>query len=231
MVYNNYAISYARKKLYLKSKEPKEGFEKVTYGTDNKVTYHKYVDKIAGVLTSVEVKEVTFQNRKLHFFEVSLVDNDTTNKVSVSLKNASGRYTDEVCNLVGALRGADFGEEVTLTVTSTEGKNGKEYLNVYINYVNRFNDNNKGLSTGYIPYEEIPRAIKEEDPLLGTTYDWKPVERFYAGLIAKLVAKTAPTATTTPAATTTGTATAPKKESSIEEGVGLLDDMSDDLPF
>ena len=38
MNYNNYSISASKGKLYLKSKTPQEGYEKVTYGANGENT-------------------------------------------------------------------------------------------------------------------------------------------------------------------------------------------------
>lgn len=190
MTYNNYSVSFSRGKLYLKSKEPQEGFEKVTYGTDNKVTYHKYADRIQGVLTKVESKEIAKDNKKLQFFEVTLIDGDTINRVSVPLKNAKGNYTDEVKAFVSSLNAAEFGQKVSISISkSVSEKDGKDYLNIYINYLERLGENGKPTSTGYIPYNEIPRAIKEEDEDLGVSWNWKPVNKFYATKIKEIESK------------------------------------------
>lgn len=187
MQYNNYSISAGKGKLYLKSKTAQEGYEKVTYGTNGEnVTYHKYVDLIKGVPSNFEVKEIQHEGKTLKFLELTLTDGDTSNKVSVPLKNSKGGYTDEVRNLLSAMNGLDLGEEITLTVKSntTTGKNGKDYknLNIYINYVNRLGENGKGLSTGFIPYNDIPAP--EQKVVAGdTVYDWTPqTEFFYAKL-------------------------------------------------
>ena len=193
MDYNNYSISLGKGKLYLKSAEPKEGYEKVTYGTDNKITYHQYVNSIKGVLKYFDTKEVDYQNKKLSFLEVSLIDGDTSNKVSVPLKNSKGNYTDEVKALTSALNSAEIGQEVTLSAvkSTTVAKNGKEYtnLNIYINYVNKLGENGKGLSTGFISFDEIPKPEKEDDEDLGVTWNWKPVNKYYAQKIKELQAK------------------------------------------
>lgn len=194
MTYNNYSISLGKGKLYMKSSEPKEGYEKVTYGTDNKITYHKYENSIKGNLKYFDTKEVEFQGKKLAFLEVSLIDGEISNKVSVPLKNSKSNYTDEVKALVSALNSAEIGEEVTLSAvktTSTSAKNGKEYtnLNIYINYVNKLGENGKGLSTGFISFDEIPKPEKEEDEDLGTTWNWKPVNKYYAQKIKEIQAK------------------------------------------
>lgn len=190
MEYNNYSISLGKGKLYLKSSDPKEGYEKVTYGADNKTTYHKYENTIKGKLKFFDTKEVDYQGKKLSFLEVSLIDGDISNKVSVPLKNSKLNYTDEVKALVSALNSAEIGEEVTLSpVKTTSTSNGKEYLNIYINYVNRLGENGKGLSTGFINFNDIPKPEKEEDEDLGTTWNWKPVNKFYAQKIKEIQAK------------------------------------------
>lgn len=191
--YNNYSISRGKGKFYLKSAEPKEGYEKITYGTDNKVTYHKYFDRVQGVLKYFDQKEATTKDgKRLQFLEVTFIDGEDSNKVSVPLKNSKSNFTDEVKSIVSALDKADVGEEMTMTVkTSSWEKDGKsgENLNVYLNYVNRKNDDGKGLSTGFINHNDIPKAIKEEDEDLGVTYDWKPVNKFYAQKIKEIKAK------------------------------------------
>lgn len=190
MTYNNYSISYSKGKLYLKSKEAKEGYEKVTYGTDNRTIYHKYADRVQGTLSKVEVSEKEFEGRKLVFFEVTLVDGDTVNRVSTVLRNVKGNYTDEVKCLVSALNSAEFGSNVSLSVVKTKSeKTDKDFLNIYINYLDRLGENGKPTSTGFIPYDEIPRAEKEEDPDLGVSWNWKPVNKYYAQKIKEIEAR------------------------------------------
>jgi hypothetical protein len=86
----------------------------------------------------------------------------------------------------------DLGEEVTLStrVSTTTGKNGKEYknLNIYINYVERLGENGKGLSTGFIPYNEIPAPI--EKVVAGDkTWDWTPQTEFFYEKLQEVQAK------------------------------------------
>lgn len=181
MNYNNYSLSASKGKLYLKSKTPQEGYEEITYGTKGDKTYHKYFSSIKGVPTSFESKEIQHEGKTLKFLELTLVDGEEANKISVPLKNKGG-YTDETKSLLSALNGLELGEEVTLTPTVKEstGSNGKTYknLNIYINYVNRLGENGKGLSTGFINYTDIPSPIKEE--VAGDiVWNWTPQTEFY----------------------------------------------------
>lgn len=181
MTYNNFSISSGKGKLYLKEKQPTAGYEEVTYGTEGKKTYHKYFNSIKGIPSYLESKEVQFDGRTLKFLELTLVDGDVSNKVSLPLKNKGG-YTDEVKLLLSSLNELELGDEVTLSTAKSAYKNkkgeDKEQLNIYINYVNRLNDAGKGLSTGFIPYADIPKPTSKV--VAGdTTWDWSEQTEFY----------------------------------------------------
>jgi len=237
--YKNYSISAKKGKLYLKSKEATEGYEKVTYGTNaEKTTYHKYADSIKGTPTAFESKSITFENRELKFLELTLTDGDDVNKVSVPLKNKGG-YTNEVKALVSAMNGMDIKEEVTLSVKTSEytTKAGvkKENLNIYINYVNILGDNKKGLSTGYILFSDVPPAIKEVDEDDGeVTWNWKPVNKFYSGKLKEILAKfgnTEEPAKPAEPISAISTPAKPKEKAPVNVAEPVDEDEPDDLPF
>ena len=190
--YNNYNISAGKGKLYLKEKQPTEGFEEVTYGTEGKKTYHKYADSIKGFPKSLEIKEISYEGKTLKFMELTLLDGDISNKISAPLKNAKGNYTDEVKAMLSALNNLTLGEEVTFTTksTTTTGKNGKEYknLNVYINYVNILGDNGKGQGTGFIPYADIPPPT-EKTVAGDKVWDWTPQTEFFYAKLGEIITK------------------------------------------
>lgn len=205
MEYNNYSISVGKGKLYLKAKQPTEGYEEILYGTGEvkDKTYHRYADSIKGVPSFFEIKEISYEGRTLKFMELTLLDGEISNKVSVSLKNTKGGYTDESRALLSALNGLELGEEVTLTTkaTTTTGKNGKEYknLNIYINYVNRLGENGKGLGTGFIPHTEIPAPI-EKIVAGDKTWDWSPQTEFFYTKLGEIQSKFQGASTATPSA-------------------------------
>lgn len=193
MTYNNYSISSGKGKLYLKAKQPTEGFEEVIYGTEGKKTYHKYFNSMKGVPKYFETKEVQHNGKTLRFLELTLVDGEDYNKLSTALKNKNG-YTDEVKQLVSALYNLDLGEEVILSVNKGKYINKlgleKETFNVYVNYTGRLGENGKGLGTGFIPFAEIPKAEKEVDEEDGeVTWNWKPVNKFFTAKIKDIEAK------------------------------------------
>ena len=191
MAYNNFSISSSKAKFYLKSKEPKEGFIAVPYG-EGKTTYHQYYDRVEGILSKVETKDVDAGGKKLQFFEVTLTKGQDTNRISAPLKNSKGNYTDEVKALVSTLNSAEPGQLVSVSLNNkTTSKDGKDYenLSVYINYAERLGENGKPESSGFISFSEIPRAVKEEDEDIGVTWNWKPVNKFYAAKIKEIVAR------------------------------------------
>ena len=225
MEYKNYSISRKKGKFYLKEKQPTEGYEEITYG-EGKKTYHKYQSTIQGVPTYFGVKEVEYDGRKLQFLELTLIDGDTSNKVSVNLKNKGG-YTDEVKILLSALDGYEVGQPVTMTpkISNSTGKNGKTYenLNMYMNYTEIKNDSGKGKSTGFINFADIPKALKSDDGMGGVTWDWTPVNKFYYTKLQEIEKRFGNTpASSEPASTST-----PKQEP-VSSSVS---DDSDPLPF
>lgn len=234
MTYNNFSISAGKGKLYLKEKQPTEGYEEVTYGTEGKKTYHKYFNSIKGVPSYFDSKEVQFDGRTLRFLELTLVDGDVSNKVSVSLKNKGG-YTDEVKLLLSALDGLELGEEVTLSTAKSTYKNkkgeDKEQLNIYINYVNRLNDTGKGLSTGYIPFADIPKPTSKV--VAGdTTWDWTEQTEFYYSKLTNILDrfKNNSGTTTQEAKPKNAVPTASPKEAFEPASTTKKEDYSD-LPF
>jgi hypothetical protein len=193
MEYKNYSISTAKGKLYLKEKQATPGYIEVPYGTEGKTTFHQYADSVKGLPKILEVKEILYEGKTLKFLELTLIDGETANKVSVSLKNPKGNYSNETKALLSALNNLELGEEITLTPKSTttiSKTNQKEYknLNIYINYVNRLGDNDRGLSTGFISYTDIPKPI-EKIVAGDTVYDWSPQTEFFYSKLGELLAK------------------------------------------
>lgn len=165
MNYFNFKISAKRGEFYQSSKTPREGFEEVIY-QEVKKTYHKYQRTLFGVVHSVASKEFIYEGKTIKLLEVSLKDGDNLYQISTQLKNTRGNYSDEAKALISALDGYQAGEPVTISLAykSSQGKDGKTYnnCNVYINYQNILNDAGKGQSTGFIPYDQIPKPEKKE---------------------------------------------------------------------
>lgn len=235
MTYNNYSISAGKGKLYLKEKNPTDGFEEVTYG-EGKKTYHQYHDSIKGTPQNFEVKEIQYDGKTLKFIELTLVDGDDHNKVSTSLKSPKGNYTDETKALISALNNLDLGEPVTLSVktTTTTGKNNKEYknLNLYINYVNRLGENGKGLSTGFISYTDIPAPI-EKIVAGDKTWDWSPQTEFFYTKLQEVQEKFKENSSSTasPTQTPKGEISKVSPADAFEPAINIKEDNYEDLPF
>lgn len=235
MTYKNYSISAGKGKLYLKEKQPTEGYEEVLYGTGEvkDKTYHQYHSSIKGTPKFLDVKEIEYKGRTLKFLELTLIDGEVSNKVSTALKNKNG-YTDEVKTLVSALNGLELGEEVTLSLAKGKYTNKlgieKEQLNIYINYAGRLGENGKGLGTGFIPFAEIPKAIKEVDEDDGeVSWNWKPVNKFFTAKIKELEDRFKGASTATPIAPTSVPTATPSQ--AFEPATNIKKDEPNDLPF
>lgn len=233
--YKNYSISAKKSKLYLKAKVPTEGYEEVIYGTNaDKKTYHKYEDSIKGKPTHFESKTFTFEGRELKFLELTLTDGDDLNKLSIPLKNKGG-YTNEVKALISSMNDLDITEEVTLSVRTskytTKAGVEKENLNIYINYVNILGENNKGLSTGYIPFSDVPPAIKEVDDDGDVTWDWKPVNKFYSAKLKDILSKFGNTETPAAPVQVPVAQVPATKKAPVNVAAPIEEDELDDLPF
>lgn len=194
MNYFNYKISGSKGKLFLSSKEPLHGYDKVEYGTDNdrKVVWHKYIDRVTGTFTGFSMKEVPTDKATLTFLEITLMNGEDQNKISVNLKTPKGNVSDEAKALISAFYGAKVNHEYTLSsVMKTNTSNGKEYknLSVYVNSTTEMNDVGKGLSTGFIAFADIPRAEKEDDGLGGFTYNNKAPNTFWGGKLKEISAR------------------------------------------
>lgn len=216
---NFFNLSRKKGQFYLKSKEPQEGYEEVTYGEGQK-TYHQYHKSIKGVPTYFGTKEVDYKGTKLNFLELALEDNGTTNQLSVNLYNKNG-YTDEVKTLISALDGLEMGEEVSINPTTSKyvAKNGKEYnnLNIYINYLNRKDENGRNPSTGFIHFDSIPKPVKKT--VAGRdVWDWTEQTEFYYQKIQEVEKKFA-------------TSEEPSVPSKEEDKTNNSRPESDDLPF
>lgn len=233
MEYQNFSLSASKGKLYLKSKTPQDGYEKVSYGLDNTgVTYHQYHNNTKGVPKYFELKEITHEGRTLKLMELTLVDGETSNKISVPLKNRGG-YTDEAKAIISALNGLELGEEVVFTPSKNKytTKSGveKENIQVYINYVNRKNDEGKNLSTGFIAYSDIPKPI-EKIVAGDKTWDFSGATEFYYSKITEIQAKFQNSPTTSNSEI--GSPPPKKQNTVVEAAAGIQKEEDRDLlPF
>ena len=55
-------------------------------------TYHQYHNSIKGIPKFFEVKEIQHEGKTLKFMELTLIDGEVSNKVSVPLKNVKAHW-------------------------------------------------------------------------------------------------------------------------------------------
>jgi len=185
-----YSISKSKSKFYSKSKDPREGYEQVTYGTDNSITYHKYVDTVEGILTKVVVEQKTLRGAELSFLSVELKTAEGySDYISCTLKEY-GRFTEQAKAMASALNGASFGELYRFSVRTRKGNDSdKSFLNIFVNDLNKFDESGRPVSTGFIPSSEIPKGETSVDELGQKTTTYDNQNKFFTGLISNLIKK------------------------------------------
>lgn len=231
MGYINLKISGKNGKMYESSRDPKEGFEKVLYGENNsKVTYHKYHDKIEGKFIGFNLSDMVTDRANITLLNVKLQGIDDLYTVSVPLKTAYGGISDAAKSLVSSFYNAVPEHDYTMTsFIKKNEKDGKSYDNqvVYVNSKTEIGENGKGLSTGFIPFNDVPRADKKDDGFGKITYDNTNVNMFFATKIREIESKFNLTVYTEQNQSQTGNSKTdiPRNNHSVED-----DDFSD-LPF
>lgn len=225
MGYINLKISGKNGKMYESSNVAKDGFEEVKYDDGKKTTYHKYYNKIEGEFSGFGMSEMKSDKASITMLNVKIKGNDDIFTISVPLKTTYGGISDSARALISAFYNAkpNHGYSVT-TMIKTNESNGKKYDNqvVYVNSLTEMGENGKGLSTGFIPFNEIPRPVKQDDGLGGISYDNKEVNMFFGAKIREISAKFEGTQDTP----------APKKEEVKKQPQeAVVEDEDDDLPF
>lgn len=178
MKYQNYSVGASG--LYQKSKVEMEGYVLDAIQGN----FKKYVDGITGVVSSIKMRESVWDGKTLRFFEISLLEDDTTHTLSVSQMNQKGtNYSTETRLLLGSLKGYEVGERVTL-MTYYKAREGSQYkdFKCFLNYTDKpKNADGRLQSTGYIMHTDAPAPIVTE--LLGIKqYNFTEQVEFYKNL-------------------------------------------------
>ena len=186
-----YSISKSRGSFYLSSKDPREGYEKVIYGKDNNVTFHKYLPNVQGVLQKVAIEQKQMRGAEFSFLVVEFLNANSnyTDTLSCVLKEY-GRFTESAKALTSCLAGAVFGEEYLFTCRTRKSEDGeRSFLNIYMNSTNKLDENQKPLSTGFIKNADIPKGVVTTDELGQKSTDYTEQNKFYNSAIAAILKK------------------------------------------
>lgn len=194
MGYVNLKISGKNGKMYESSSVEKVGYEKVLYGEkgSEKVTYHKYYDKIEGKFVGFGITQMKSDKADITMLNVKIQGLDDLFTIAVPLKTTYGGISDASKSLVSSFYNAKPQSEYSVTALVKKNQVGeKTYDNqvVYVNSLTEMGENGKGLSTGFIPFSEIPRPTKTDDGLGGISYDNKDVNLFFGGKIREISSK------------------------------------------
>lgn len=195
MAYKNLTLNFKKAQFVETSKEPKEGFERNDWTMNDKsgTNYKKFYKNVKGVVTTIKEDKVNFNGREVNLLKVMLDESGSSDIISLAFELWGDYGMDsDAMNMLGALRGMEKGEEVTITpvarlYTNRKGVE-KKAINIYINYVNKLNEEGKGLSTGFIPYDEVPK-LESEEKRGRTVYNSDARDDFYYDILKDLSQK------------------------------------------
>ena len=195
--YQNVKFRWRDASFYETSKTAREGFVENKYEDkktkETRINYHRNMEFISGIISMVEIKKLAFGTfLNIRFFEKNPTGGNVSKTLSVPLEDIYG-YSNETRSLISALRGYKKGEPVRLTASKKvvpNEKTGKEntYLSFWITYDNITDAEGKRESSGYIPFDEIPKAVKGETRGK-VTYDNNARDDFYFAILSKLEAE------------------------------------------
>jgi len=181
----------------MSSKVALEGYEKVEYthvaSGEQRVTYHKYVDKVEGVLSKIETKTLPFGT----YLNVSFYDKESNslNTIQTPLEDKYG-YTQVVQALMNSLANYKIGEQVAVSVSikdneytnkAGELKKNKQ-ITFWVNYANILTDAGKNDRPPFLDYATIPKLEKVEKRGQ-TSYNTDARDDFYYEMIGKIEAQ------------------------------------------
>lgn len=125
-------VDYGKKRLYIYSPTPKEGYEEHT-SSKGDVTYRMYARYVSGDIVNSYFRDGRFGK------EFVMVFQDMDEKYSVSMGIDSSMFTA----VARTIANIDTSKKVSMSVYEGKGKNGKSYLNVSFTYPEELNSEGK----------------------------------------------------------------------------------------
>lgn len=166
--------------FYLKSREPKEGYEEITYpdrrqqpnpdGTVPQLkTYHRLINSISGTLTKVALYNDSWGQHVKLFLD----DGEFVNALDLPLKNRFGSLDGFIMSVIKVMGNLELGSEYSLFVNNTKKtKNGKLYQTII------FKDSDNKPVRWSMTEHEVPKLEIEEDPTGNKTYNGKKRDNY-----------------------------------------------------
>lgn len=239
---NNKPINYLRINkdglLYIKSDEPKEGYEEVKLQNGNS-TFHKTFSATEdGKLSYIGITEKEFKSGKVKLLELVIEGETMSDKLSFELFKQNGGLSSYVKNIATLLPNLDFSERINIVPSRKKNDRGYAEGNLFINYSDRQGeDSYVKFAHMYGEKGDIPSGIKVTAVDGSERYDFKDQDTYLYKILLEQIERfktfkgvntanentpkpSAPAKSTTPSTPVEATS---KIEASGEE--------HDDLPF
>lgn len=200
-------LDYGKKSLFIYSKEAAEGYEKHT-STKGNVSYRRYVTAVSGHVTGAFFRENNFGGK-----DFTLVITDGEEKYYIPIDIASSLF-QQIAKSLGSL---DVEKRIRLSVFGKE-YNGKEYLNVYIGYMDEVDSDGKMKTPEWV---ELPKGKQ----LKSGKWDFTELQDETYTIAEEFISKNNFDKVSSPKPADTNTNQAVEETQSVQE----VDD--DDLPF
>lgn len=233
--FNNSPRTYLRVNkdglLYVKSNEPKEGYEEIELKNGNK-SYHKtFGSTDDGLLTYIGISEKEFPSGKVKLLEVAIEGKNGVDQITFNLFKQNGNLDDYAKNLATLLPNLDFSERINIVPSRKKNDRGYAQRNVFINYPDKDGDSNfVSFAHKYGKDGDIPMAEKVTGVDGSIKYDFTKQDSFLYKILNAQIERFKEFK---------GVNSTPKQETNTETPQGngqpqapdLGAENSDDLPF
>lgn len=148
--------------FYIKSNEPKEGYEEITLKEGGK-TYHKlFKETDDGVVDYIAIEERNFPSGKVKLVSIAIDSGDGIDKVSFQLFKNKGGLSDYAKGLAVVLPNLDYNRKVN--IAASKKRNDRDFLNqfLFFNYIDGEEPKYPSPAHRYGKEGDIPSGVKTE---------------------------------------------------------------------
>lgn len=232
--FNNSPRTYLRVNkdglLYIKSNEPKEGYEEVVLKNGNSVFHKTFGSTDDGHLSYIGINEKEFPTGKVKLLEIAIESDNGTDQITFNLFKKNGNLDDYAKNLATLLPNLDFSERINI-VPSRKKKDGYVQRNVFINYPDQTGDGNfVKFAHMYGKDGDIPMAEKIQAVDGSVKYDFTKQDSYLYKILNEQIErfKAFKGTNSTP---NTDTQTQEQQAPQQQQAPNIEAEDADDLPF
>lgn len=171
--------------LYVKSKEPREGYEEVVLKNGASVYHKTFGSTDDGYISYIGISEKEFPTGKVKLLEIAIEGDEGSDQVTFDLFKQNGNLTDYVKNIATLLPNIDFSRKINL-VPSRKKKDGYVIRNVFFNYPDaKSGDDFVKFAHKYGENGDIPSAEPVTSVDGNVKYDFTKQDTFLYNVLQK----------------------------------------------